>query len=87
MLKKTKLAFHVEKYCSNSKTWPTFQQSILPYPIQNKLTTPMRAEANRVGNIEFMSLWAGAAWQESRGISAADLMMQLTHEIDGEFDV
>ena len=81
MLKKTKLAFHVEKYCSNSKTWPTFQQSILPYPIQNKLTTPMRAEANRVGNIEFMSLWAGQAAYLCKALPAAQLIAELDREL------
>ena len=32
-----------------------------PYPVQNRLTQPMRAAAQQAGDPELMSLWAGQA--------------------------
>jgi nitronate monooxygenase len=37
------------------------QEDVPAYPVQNRLTQPMRAAANAAGNPEMMSLWAGQA--------------------------
>ncbi len=36
-------------------------ETILPYPLQNALTRPMRTAAARAGRAELLSLWAGQA--------------------------
>lgn len=36
-------------------------QPILPYPYQNKLTAPLRQEAKRAQNIDFVSIWTGSS--------------------------
>jgi nitronate monooxygenase len=37
------------------------QEDVPPYPVQNRLTQAMRAAANKAGDPELMSLWAGQA--------------------------
>jgi nitronate monooxygenase len=37
------------------------QEDVPAYPVQNRLTQPMRAAANKAGDPEMMSLWAGQA--------------------------
>lgn len=54
---------------------------VLPYPIQNALTSAMRKEAQKQSKIDFMSLWAGQAASLSRGIPAAKLIEQLVAEV------
>ncbi|WP_291425457.1 nitronate monooxygenase [Deinococcus sp.] len=49
----------------------------LPYPYQNALTGPLRAEAARQGRAELISLWAGqGVWQGREG-SAAEILEAL----------
>ncbi|OJV90006.1 MAG: hypothetical protein BGO43_12715 [Gammaproteobacteria bacterium 39-13] len=36
-----------------------FEQDILPFPVQNAITSMMRQQAKKQDNAEFMSLWAG----------------------------
>lgn len=55
---------------------------ILDYPLQNSLTNPMRKEAARIGNTEFMSVWAGQGAYLCRSTSASTLMQTLCEEID-----
>jgi nitronate monooxygenase len=50
---------------------------ILPYPLQNALTRPMRTAANRAGRAELMSLWAGQAARLARRAPAADIVRWL----------
>jgi nitronate monooxygenase len=45
-----------------------------PYPVQNRLTQPLRAAANRAGDPEAVSLWAGQAVALARPGPAADLL-------------
>jgi nitronate monooxygenase len=54
---------------------------ILPYPIQNSLTRPMRAAAAAQGKAGYLSLWAGTGVAKIRPIPAADLVATLTAEL------
>jgi nitronate monooxygenase len=58
------------------------QESVLPYPIQNALTRPMRTKAAELGNIDFMSLWAGQSAHLCRAMSAEALMHILMLEAE-----
>jgi nitronate monooxygenase len=55
---------------------------ILPFPLQNALTRPLRTEAAKQGRAEFLSLWAGQGVRLARRQSAAELIARLAGEID-----
>jgi nitronate monooxygenase len=61
--------------------WPQ-QFSILPFPLQNALTRPLRAAAAKQGRAEFLSLWAGQGIRMSRRMKAADLVATLVRETE-----
>jgi len=61
--------------------WP-HQSSILPFPLQNTLTRPLRAAAAGQGRAEFLSLWAGQGVRMARRMKAADLVAALAEETD-----
>lgn len=50
---------------------------ILPYPLQNTLTRPLRAAAAQRGRPEFLSLWAGQGVTRARQVAAANLVRDL----------
>jgi nitronate monooxygenase len=54
--------------------------AILPYPLQNFLTRPMRAAAAAQGNSEFLSLWAGQGVARTRQMPAGELVAILVEE-------
>lgn len=54
----------------------TTEGEVPPYPVQNRLTQPLRAAAARAGDPDLMSLWAGQGVALSRASAAADLMHQ-----------
>ncbi|MGE3319448.1 MAG: NAD(P)H-dependent flavin oxidoreductase [Candidatus Berkiella sp.] len=54
--------------------------AILPYPIQNALTTSMRTKAKELGNIDFMSLYAGQRAFACQDVSVRELMERLVRE-------
>lgn len=58
------------------------EDDIPPYPIQNRLTQDLRAEANRQGRAEFVSLWAGQAAGLARARPAAAVVADLTAGLD-----
>jgi nitronate monooxygenase len=58
------------------------ESAILPYPLQNALTRPMRAAAAAQGNAEFLSLWAGQGVARSRQMPAGELAAKLVEEIE-----
>jgi nitronate monooxygenase len=60
----------------------TVDADIPPYPIQNRLTQELRAEANKQGRAEFISLWAGQAVGLARAEPAADIVRRLAAELD-----
>jgi nitronate monooxygenase len=57
-------------------------ERLLPlYPIQNALTSPIRAEAAKRGETELMSLWCGTGVSRARPMKAAKLVETLLAEI------
>lgn len=52
------------------------------YPVQNALTSSIRAEAAKRGDPELMSLWAGTGVVRCRAMAVANLMETLIAEID-----
>lgn len=60
--------------------------SILPFPLQNALTRPLRAEAARQGRAEFLSLWAGQGLRLARRQRAAELIARLAEETTAVID-
>lgn len=55
---------------------------ILPFPIQNKATGPLRAAAARQDNPDYVSLWAGQAYSLARRGTAAELIHAIVEEYD-----
>jgi nitronate monooxygenase len=55
---------------------------VLPFPLQNALTRPLRDAAARQGRAEFLSLWAGQGVGLARSMRAGDLVARLTAETD-----
>ena len=53
---------------------------ILPYPLQNALTRPMRDAAAQQDNAGFLSLWAGQGVSRLRAVPAHELVMKLVSE-------
>ncbi|MES2320662.1 MAG: nitronate monooxygenase [Pseudomonadota bacterium] len=51
------------------------------YPVQNALTTALRAEAAKRGDTGLMSLWAGAEIRRARPLSVPKLMQTLVAEM------
>lgn len=58
------------------------EAAVLPFPLQNTLTRPLRAEAARQGRAEFLSLWAGQGTRMARSSTAAALMFDLSQELE-----
>ena len=56
------------------------EQPVLPFPLQNTLTGPMRQGAIRSGNGEYQSFWAGIGFRKCRDISVQELMQELLDE-------
>ena len=56
--------------------------AILPFPLQNSLTRPLRAAAARAGRAEFLSLWAGQGVRLARRQPAAALVARLAAETE-----
>jgi len=50
------------------------QDAVPPYPVQNRLTQAMRAAADKAGDPEYMSLWAGQAVKLARPGSAGEMV-------------
>lgn len=57
------------------------QEAILPFPLQNKLTRPMRTAAAKLGNAGYLALWAGQGVARSRSLSAEELVRKLVREM------
>ncbi|MDC0222213.1 nitronate monooxygenase [Gammaproteobacteria bacterium] len=56
---------------------------VLPFPLQNTLTNPLRKFAVKTGNGEYQSLWAGTEFKKARALPAAELISQLVSEMGG----
>lgn len=57
------------------------QAAVPAYPVQNALTSGIRAAAARMNQTEFMSLWAGMGVSRARGMGAAQLVQTLITEM------
>ncbi len=53
---------------------------ILPFPLQNALTRPLRTAAAQQARAEYLSLWAGQGLRLARRQSASDLVARLARE-------
>ena len=51
-----------------------------PYPVQRGLTAPMRAAAQRAGDLQRMQAWAGQAAALAQAEPAAELVRRMWHE-------
>jgi nitronate monooxygenase len=58
-------------------------ETILPFPLQNALTRPLRNAAAKQGRVEFLSLWSGQGVRLARRQSAANLIARLAKETAG----
>lgn len=58
----------------------TVADQVPVYPIQNALTSSIRAHAGKVNNTELMSLWAGQGVARCRDLAVAELMQVLVSE-------
>lgn len=56
------------------------EQAVLPFPLQNTLTGPLRQAAVQADDGEYQSLWAGTGYARVRHLPAAELVRQLTAE-------
>ena len=56
--------------------------AILPFPLQNDLTRPLRAAAAKLGRAEFLSLWAGQGVRLAQRRMAAQLVECLAIETE-----
>lgn len=56
--------------------------SILPFPLQNDLTRPLRSAAAKLGRAEFLSLWAGQGVRLAQQRMAAQLVECLAIETE-----
>ncbi|MGH9358159.1 MAG: NAD(P)H-dependent flavin oxidoreductase, partial [Terriglobia bacterium] len=57
-------------------------ETILPFPLQNALTRPLRNAAAKQGRPEYLSLWAGQGVRLARRQSAAALVARLANETE-----
>ncbi|HEY6842666.1 MAG TPA: nitronate monooxygenase [Thermoanaerobaculia bacterium] len=58
------------------------ESAILPYPVQNALTRPMRTAAAKRGEAGFLSLWAGTGVAKIRSMPAEELVQRLVEELN-----
>jgi nitronate monooxygenase len=58
-----------------------YEDTLLPFPIQNALTSAMRKKAKEQGNTDFMSLFAGQKAYLCQNISAGKLIEMLNDEV------
>jgi nitronate monooxygenase len=61
---------------------PDVADAILPFPLQNALTRPLRTTAAQQDRAEFLSLWAGQGVGLARRQAAATLIARLVHETE-----
>ncbi len=55
---------------------------VLPFPVQNALTRPLRTAAAKAGRAEFLSLWSGQAIRLARRQKATALVARLASETE-----
>ncbi|KAA0597123.1 nitronate monooxygenase [Azospirillum lipoferum] len=58
---------------------PNAPDAVLPFPLQNALTRPLRTAAGKAERAEFLSLWAGQGLRLAQRRPAGDLVAELLH--------
>jgi len=58
------------------------EDAILPFPIQNGLTRPLRTESAKRNRSDYLSLWAGQGLRLARRRQAGELMEALRTELE-----
>jgi nitronate monooxygenase len=61
---------------------PDLPDVVLPFPLQNALTRPLRIAAAKLDRAEFLSLWAGQGTRMARSLAAAELVARLAAETE-----
>jgi nitronate monooxygenase len=61
---------------------PGASHTILPFPLQNALTRPLRTAAGKQECAEYLSLWAGQGIRMARRQSAGALVAKLANETE-----
>lgn len=56
--------------------------AVLPFPLQNALTRPLRTAAAQQERAEFLSLWAGQGLRMARAGKAADLVSEIAAQAE-----
>ena len=56
------------------------KEPVLPFPIQNMLTNPVRQFAIKTNDGEYQSLWAGKSYKKARATPVRQLIQQLVDE-------
>ena len=59
------------------------QKPVLPFPIQNSVTSALRQWASKAHNPEYQSIWAGDGFAQLKQISVASLIEDLVAEMAG----
>lgn len=62
------------------RAWAGHDEAILPFPLQNAATRPLRNVAASRDDARFLSLWSGQAGSLARDLPAGDLVRQLVQE-------
>lgn len=70
----------VNRFMSEVEREPV--EAILPFPLQNALTRPLRTAAAKAGRAEFLSLWAGQGVRLARRQPAGTLVAQLARNTE-----
>ena len=63
------------------RAWQGREADILPFPLQNSATRPLRNAASAHGDTRFLSLWSGQAGALARNLPAAELVEALVREM------
>ncbi|MFL0362691.1 NAD(P)H-dependent flavin oxidoreductase [Pseudobacillus sp. 179-B 2D1 NHS] len=58
------------------------EEVFLPYPLQNTLTQPIRKQAGKQNNKEYLSLWSGQGTRLSKQQTVNELVESLVDEMD-----
>jgi len=75
----------VNRFMTEVEPGDSFEQ-ILPFPLQNAVTRPLRSAAAKQDRSEFLSLWAGQGVRLAHRQSAADLVVRLVRETNAALD-
>jgi nitronate monooxygenase len=64
------------------RAWDGQEDAVLPFPLQNGATRPLRNAATTVNDARLLSLWAGQGAALARELPAAELVESLVREVE-----